>query len=85
MEQGRFSLTPRTQRRSQNFHSDVAKISIISSTSKFLASFLQIFGCRALLFQKISYFCKCKLCRSTGSMEIFSYEINSVLLLFYSR
>ena len=36
MEQGRFSLTPRTQRRSQNFHSDAAKIGIISETSKLL-------------------------------------------------
>ena len=38
MEQGRFSLTPRTQRRSQNFHSDAAKIGIISETSKFWSS-----------------------------------------------
>ena len=36
MEQGRFSLTPRTQRRSQNFHSDAAKIDIIFETSKLL-------------------------------------------------
>ena len=42
MEQGRFSLTPRTQRRSQNFHSDAAKIGIFLITSKLLASFLQI-------------------------------------------
>ena len=39
--------------------SDVAKIGIISETSKYLASFLQIFGCEALLFQKILYFCTC--------------------------
>ena len=39
MEQGRFSLTPRTQRRSQNFHSDGAKIGIISEHSKFFETF----------------------------------------------
>ena len=38
MEQGRFSLTPRTQRRSQNFHSDAAKIGIFLITSKFSSS-----------------------------------------------
>jgi hypothetical protein len=38
MEQGRFSLTPRTQRRSQNFHSDGAKIGIYLITSKFSSS-----------------------------------------------
>ena len=38
MEQGRFSLTPRTQRRSQNIHSDAAKIDNFLITSKFWSS-----------------------------------------------
>ena len=44
MEQYLLSLTPRTQRRSQNMHSDGAKIGIYLITSKFFASFLQIFS-----------------------------------------
>lgn len=49
MEQGRFSLTPRTQRRSQNSHSDVAKIGIFLITSKLLGSFLQFSSKKKLL------------------------------------
>ena len=36
MEQGRFSLTPRIQRRSQELLLDAAKIGIISESNKFL-------------------------------------------------
>ncbi len=40
MEQGRFSLTPRIQRRSQELLLDAAKIGIISESSKSLSYFL---------------------------------------------
>ena len=38
MEQYRSSLTPRTQRRSQNFRSDTAKIQTLIETTKFWSS-----------------------------------------------
>ena len=52
MEQGRFSLTPRTQRRSQNFHSDAAKIDIFFITSKLLRQKMHISPLFCSLFQE---------------------------------
>jgi len=43
MEQYRSSLTPRTQRRSQNFRSDTAKIRIFSDTTKDFLIYFQMY------------------------------------------
>lgn len=50
MEQFRYGLTPRIQRRCQNHCSDGAKINIIFVSRKFLATFF-------VRFRKIAYFC----------------------------
>ena len=43
MEQYRSSLTPRTQRRSQNICSDTAKVEIISETTKVFLIYFQMY------------------------------------------
>jgi len=42
MEQGRYGLTPRIQRRCQMIHFDAAKIRTISVTSKYFGTFFSL-------------------------------------------
>ena len=62
MEQYRSSLAPRTQRRSQNVCSDVAKIRSISESCKDFAYFFQFLPFLPQKFvrvDKIHYLCRC--------------------------